>query len=169
MGRVSGIRGPPHTWQGEGKRQWELVWRNRLNKQRLQWAAPYYPIIYIAWESGNAEWTLAFTEKTHSMPHANQKSRHYGPSKVLNTFRLNVFFFNNQEKWLHHQQTSSSDTAALWSLLQQNRFNNIITFKIVFAQSVAGLNVEVWDLTGKNELNQLQRWEEAKKQLELRN
>lgn len=36
----------------EGKRQWELVWRNGLNKQSLQSPAPYYPIIYTAWELG---------------------------------------------------------------------------------------------------------------------
>lgn len=54
MARVSRIRGPPHTQQKEGKRQWELVWRNGLNKQSLQSPAPYYPIIYTAWELGNA-------------------------------------------------------------------------------------------------------------------
>jgi len=55
MGRVSRIRGPPHTRQKEGKRQWELVWRNGLNKQSLQSPAPYYPIIYTAWELGKVE------------------------------------------------------------------------------------------------------------------
>lgn len=54
MARVSRIRGPPHTRQREGKRQWELVWRNGLNKQSLRSPAPYYPIIYTAWELGNA-------------------------------------------------------------------------------------------------------------------
>lgn len=54
MSRVSRIRGPPHTHQRDGKRQWELMWRNGLNKQSLQSPAPYYPIIYTAWEFGNA-------------------------------------------------------------------------------------------------------------------
>lgn len=63
MSRVSRIRGPPHTRQRDGKRQWELMWRNGLNKQSLQSPAPYYPIIYTAWELGNArplETTIGF-------------------------------------------------------------------------------------------------------------
>lgn len=55
MARVSRIRGPPHTLQRKGKKGngnlWEeLDWINRV----LQSPAPYYPMIYTAWELGNA-------------------------------------------------------------------------------------------------------------------
>lgn len=42
-----------HSQEKGGKNQWELVWRNGLNKQSLQLPAPYYPIIYTAWELGD--------------------------------------------------------------------------------------------------------------------
>lgn len=61
----------------DGKRQWELVWRIGLNKQSSPSPAPYYPIIYTAWELGNSgcrRRPLVFSpEKWRSMPHANQK------------------------------------------------------------------------------------------------
>lgn len=134
MARVSRIRGPPHTRWREGKRQWELVWRNGLNKQSLQSPAPYYPIIYTAWELGNAGDHWFPLKKWHSTPHANQRARHYSPRQVLNSFRPNVFILNIPGKLLHQRQEMSCH---LKFPAAKHTFNYIITLEIVFVQSIA--------------------------------
>lgn len=153
-GRRAEIRAESeNTWRGSAgsedhhthgrkkeKGERELVWRNGLNKQSLQSPAPYYPIIYTAWELGNAGcWRrpLRSTEKWHSTPHANQKPGHYSPRQVLNSLRPNVFILNIPGKLLHQRQAMSSETAGpLKFPAAKHTFNYIITFKIVFVQSM---------------------------------
>lgn len=141
MAGVSRIRGPPHTRHRGGKRQWELVWRNGLNKQSLQSPAPYYPIIYTAWELGRAGcWRrpLVSSEKWHATPLANQRAGQYSQRQVLNSFRPNVFILNIPGKLLHQRQAMSPETAgSLKSPAAKHTFNYLITLKIVFVQSIA--------------------------------
>lgn len=127
-GRRAEIRAESeNTWRGSAgsedhhthcrateKKQWELVRRIGLNKQSLRLPAPYYPIIYTAWELGNAGcWRrpLVFTEKWHSTPHANQQSWHYSLRQVWNSFRPNVFILNIQRKLLHQRQAMSEENS----------------------------------------------------------
>lgn len=120
MARVSRIRGPPHTLQrkgeeGNGNLWEELDWINRVMRS----PAPHYPMIYTAWELGHAShWRrptffFFFREKWHSMPHANQKSRHYSLRQVWNSFKPNVFILNIQGKLLHQWQAMSPEQSGL--------------------------------------------------------
>lgn len=131
---------PPHTQQRDGKRQWELMWRNGLNKQSLRSPAPYYPIIYTAWELGKAGCLrplLPSTEKWHATPRANQKAGHYRLRQVLNSFGPNVFILNIPGKlWPQRQAMSPATAAALMCPEAKHTPNYITTLEIVFVQSI---------------------------------
>lgn len=82
-----------------------------------------------------------FAEKWHSLPHANQKARHYGLRQVLNSCRPNVFVLNIQGKLLHQRPTMFSElSGSLKSPAAKHTFNCIIALKIVFVQSIVGIN-----------------------------
>lgn len=80
---------PPHTQQRDGKRQWELMWRNGLNKQSLRSPAPYYPIIYTAWELGKAVFktTIAFHWKVACHASCQSKGRALSSETSFEFFR----------------------------------------------------------------------------------
>lgn len=81
-----------------------------------------------------------FIEKWHSMPHANQKSRHYSLRQVWNSFKPNVFILNIQGKLLHQWQAMSPVQSGLLKFpAAKHTFNDIISLKIVFAQSIVGI------------------------------
>lgn len=81
-----------------------------------------------------------FVEKWHSMPHANQKSRHYSPRQVWNSFKPNVFILYIQGKLLHQWQAMSLAQSGLLKFpAAKHTFNDIISLKIVFAQSIVGI------------------------------
>lgn len=74
------------------------------------------------------------------MPHTNQKSRHYSLRQVWNSFKPNVFILNIQGKLLHQWQAMSAEQSGLLKFpAAKHRFNDIISLKIVFAQSIGGI------------------------------
>lgn len=81
-----------------------------------------------------------FIQKWHSMPHANQRSRHYSLRQVWNSFKPNVFILNIQGKLLHQWQAMSPEQSNLLKFpAAKHTFNDIISLKIVFAQSIVGI------------------------------
>lgn len=81
-----------------------------------------------------------FIEKWHSMPHANQMSRHYSLRQVWNSFKPNVFILNIQGKLLHQWQAMSPEQSGLLKFpAAKHTFNDIISLKIVFAQLIVGI------------------------------
>lgn len=81
-----------------------------------------------------------FIEKWRAMPHTNQKSRHYSLRQVWNSFKPNVFILNIQGKLLHQWQAMSAEQSDLLKFpAAKHTFNDIISLKIVFAQSIVGI------------------------------
>lgn len=117
-----------------------------------------------------------FIEKWHSMPHANQKSRHYSLRQVWNSFKPNVFILNIQGKLLHQWQAMSPEQSGLLKFpAAKHTFNDIISLKIVFAQSIVGIKCGSmrlgWEKEKKNpphhQNSKLPSKERPRKQLEV--
>lgn len=116
-----------------------------------------------------------FIEKWRSMPHTNQKSRHYSLRQVWNSFKPNVFILNIQGKLLHQWQAMSAEQSdPLKFPAAKHTFNDIISLKIVFAQSIVGIKRGSmrlgWEkIAQRHQKNKLPSKVRPRKQLKMNN